>query len=99
LLHLTYRLDGRLPRNIAHTHKTTKLSKAKELALYKYIDRLDRINLSLRKELIRAAADYILQESAQPGEAIQTVGNDWVTRFIERYGYIIIKQKALEQDR
>jgi hypothetical protein len=57
----------------------------------RYIDRLDRINLSLRKELIRAAVDYILQESAQLGEAIQIVGNDWVTRFIERYGYIIIK--------
>jgi hypothetical protein len=96
---LAYRRQGRLPRTTAHSQKTTKLSSAQEIALCRYIDRLDRINLSVRKELVRAAANQMLQEASQQGEAIQTVCNHWVTRFMERHNYHLISQKAQERDR
>ena len=70
-----HRLYGRAkgrPSKIGRP-SATKLSGPQEIALCNYIDRLDRINLAVRKDLLRGAADFILQESAQPGQTPQHV--------------------------
>ena len=56
---LTARLRGRaslFQRPPSHT----LLSKAEEVAICRYIDRLDRVSLSVRKEFVRDAANYII---------------------------------------
>jgi hypothetical protein len=77
-----------------------KLSRGQEIALCNYIDRLDRVNLSLRKELIAEAANFILQDTAQPNNiTLQTVGLNWVTRFVKRHHYRTVCQKTLDKER
>jgi hypothetical protein len=96
-----YRLRARLkgrPSKIG-LPSTTKLSQPQEIALCNYIDRLDRINLAVRKELIQSAANFILKESTQPGQEVQQVGVLWVNRFIKRHKYHCVPQKVLDMER
>ena len=75
---------------------TTKLLAAEESAVCRYIDRLDRINLAVRAEIIVDVANYILcQRSSQP-ETAPKVGKSWTTRFIKRHNYHKAHQKTLE---
>ena len=95
---LYQRILGR-PSKIKHTPTNTRLSRAQETALCNYIDRLDRLNLSVRADLIRDAANRILLQSAPLGQTPTQVGLNWVTRFIRRYGYSTIPQKVLDRKR
>jgi hypothetical protein len=85
---------GRTPANI-------KLSKPEEAALCRYIDRLEALNLSVRIEFVRDAANAILYERAPLAqkENPPTVGQHWATRFYRRHGYSKTKQKKLDSDR
>ncbi|XP_044715229.1 DDE superfamily endonuclease domain-containing protein [Hirsutella rhossiliensis] len=59
-LRLRRRLEGRGPRN-GNPEFHTKLTKAEETALCRYIDRLDNINLAVRKEFVQDTANCILK--------------------------------------
>ena len=78
----------------------TKLDIAQEAALCRYIDLLETHNLSLRKELVRGAADLLLRAAA-PAEVnpAPTVGINWVSRFCKRHRFRVIPQKILEAER
>ncbi|KFA48277.1 hypothetical protein S40293_10138 [Stachybotrys chartarum IBT 40293] len=83
---------------VAHKH----LSSAEEKALCAYIDRLDRINLSVRAEFVRDAANSIIaakMSPSMPREVITTVGPTWVARFIKRHEYASRPQKILDLKR
>ena len=73
----------------------TKLSVVEEKALYRYIDRLDNINLAVRAEFVTDAANHILQERGEDS----TVGRNWTTRFLKRHRYYRRLQKKLNADR
>jgi len=78
----------------------TKLTYYEEKALCRYIDRLDAINLNVRKEFVVDAANAILKERAgKHNPTPPTVGRRWVDRFLKRNGYSLVKQKVLEQNR
>ncbi|KAM4065237.1 hypothetical protein HRG_012829 [Hirsutella rhossiliensis] len=59
-LRLLRRLEGRGPKN-GNPEFHIKLSKAEETALCRYIDRLDKINLAVRREFIQDTANCILK--------------------------------------
>ena len=84
---------------IGNSNSHMKLSPGQELALCEYVDRLDRLNLSVRRELIRGAANFILQQSTPPGQQPQVVGNHWIARFINRHKYRVARQKTLDSER
>ncbi|XP_044717871.1 tc5 transposase DNA-binding domain-containing protein [Hirsutella rhossiliensis] len=97
---LRSRLDGRT--SLTDRQPTnTKLSKPEEDALCRYIDRLDAVNLAVRREFIVDAANRILKERS--GKASQsnppTVGIHWIDRFVKRHKYLLMSQKQLESNR
>ena len=77
----------------------TKLSYEEEKALCRYIDRLDAINLHVRREFVVDAANAILREKAGKTTTPPTVGRHWIDRFLKRHQYNLVKQKVLEQNR
>lgn len=97
---LRYRLEGRSPKN-GQPAANTKLSRAEESALCRYIDRLDRINLAVRPEFVTDAANYILREQTSQSQAGHPllVGPNWTTRFLTRHKYSKRLQKKLHADR
>ena len=58
---LRYRREGRPPK-AGQPAANTKLSGPEEMALCRYIDRLDNINLAVRPEFVTDAANAILRE-------------------------------------
>ena len=78
----------------------TRFSYAEEKAIYRYIDRLDAINLAVRKEFVVDVANTILREKeGKDFEGNTYVGKNWIDRFLKRYGYSLSKQKQLESNR
>jgi hypothetical protein len=74
------------------------LTGPEEVALCRYVDRLDGTNLSIRKEFIKDAANLILRERTE--ETPQpTVGPKWVDRFIKRHNYSVLSQKIRDSSR
>ena len=65
-LALNRRYKGTGPR-IGIPATNTKLTRPEERALCKYIDRLDAINLSLRREYIIGTANLILSKESPKG--------------------------------
>ncbi|KFA81768.1 hypothetical protein S40288_11568 [Stachybotrys chartarum IBT 40288] len=81
---------------------TKALTEAEEAAICAYIERLDRINMSVRPEFVRDAANTILRErqsSRTPLDEIPVVGPRWVTRFIQRHGFSARRTKTLDLKR
>ncbi|KDN61366.1 putative transposase [Colletotrichum sublineola] len=78
-----------------------KLTDEQEYAICSYIDRLDRMSLRVRKELVRDAANLLLRETAPPHDSgpPPTVGINWVHRFLHRHGYSSINDKVLDAAR
>ena len=74
-----------------------RLTIPEEAALYRYIDRLNALCLSMRKDLIRDTAEYIFREKLPEGESLETpLSRDWVARFLYRYlKYRVISIKKL----
>ncbi|KAF5132924.1 hypothetical protein E5D57_003546 [Metarhizium anisopliae] len=97
---LDRRVSGILPKFGRHA-RNAKLSEPEEVALCRYIDRLDKMNLSIRKEFIRDAANLILRGQASPVSHRDppTVGQHWVDRFIKRHKYSVLPQRIREVDR
>lgn len=79
----------------------TKLSRAEERALCRYIDRLDRINLAVRPDFVTGSANYILRERTSQAERDNppVVGANCTTRFLRRHKYDKRLQKKLHSDR
>ena len=97
---LSRRLKGHQGRQ-GHAPTHSLLTDAEEAAICHYIDRLDRINLAVRSEIVEDAANLILQErsaTAETGE-IRKVGKHWTRRFLQRRGYFHQTQKQLESNR
>ncbi|KID81054.1 transposase [Metarhizium guizhouense ARSEF 977] len=67
-----------------------------EKALCRYIDRLDNINLAVRKEFIQDTADCIWKARASKNNRnLPQVGSKWVGRFIKR----VLPSKVLDANR
>jgi hypothetical protein len=79
----------------------TLLSGPEEVALCRYIDRLDNINLAVRAAFITDAANPIIAERTSRREQPDppTVGPNWTSRFIKRHGYHKRMQKRLQAER
>lgn len=60
-----------------------RLSEAQELALYQWIDTLDKLNISSRPAAVLTTTHSILCEG-NPGEN-QKLGAHWLKYFIERH--------------
>ncbi|KJZ70102.1 hypothetical protein HIM_10505 [Hirsutella minnesotensis 3608] len=98
-LRLLRRLEGRGPKN-GNPEFHTKLSKAEETALCRYIDRLDNINLAVRREFIQDTANCILKARASKNDrSPPQVGSKWVGRFIKRHNYSVFPSKVLDANR
>ena len=95
---LRRRLLGVQP-NFGQPSANTKLSEPQELALVRYIDRLERASLAVRKDLLKDAANRILLLDTPDGKKPPTVGNNWIARFIRRKGFHVSKQKILDLER
>ena len=76
-----------IPSKVGHLLTNIRFTDAEEIALCRYIDRLDMVNLIVRKEFIRDIVDYILQKRALDKAEATKVGVNWVSRFIKRKGY------------
>jgi hypothetical protein len=78
-------------------------SDVEEKAICRYLDRLDKLGLPAQRELLRGAADYILLANwtpASPDEKPPSVGQHWVSRFLERHPeYTLKRQKVLDLER
>ncbi|KFA61302.1 hypothetical protein S40285_09601 [Stachybotrys chlorohalonatus IBT 40285] len=86
----------------AQKKSSAKLTKIEEKAICVYIDRLDRINLSVRPEFVTGAANMILRErqsSLTPLDDVITVGPQWTSQFLKRYGYNLQRRKTMELKR
>ena len=98
-LRLHRRLDGRGPRN-GNSASHTKLTRPEETALCRYIDRLDNINLAVRREFIRDTANCILKARASKNDTSPPqVGLKWVGRFVKRHRYSVLPSKILDANR
>ena len=97
---LQRRMQG-VPAREGHPAANTKLTREQEVALCRYIDRLDSMNLAVRPEFITDAANHILKESAsrQTPQLVQEVGLKWTTRFIQRHGYTKKLQTKMSANR
>jgi hypothetical protein len=64
---------------------------------------LGKLGLPAQRELLRGAADYILLANwtpASPDEKPPSVGQHWVSRFLERHPeYTLKRQKVLDLER
>src|SRR5207247_1515194 len=89
---------GRPPK-VGHPPTHVRLTDAEETALCRYIDRLDKINLAVRREFVREAANFILQKRAPDRTKAKEVGKNWISSFIKRYGYNYVTQKVLDAER
>jgi hypothetical protein len=74
-----------------------------EKAICRYLDRLDKLGLPARRELLRRAADYILLANWTPAstdEKPPSVGQHWVRRLLKRHPeYTLERQKVLDLER
>ncbi len=89
--------DGEIGANQkVHEHPSTNkaLTKEQKSAIRKYIDRLDKINIWTRPQMIIGAANYLTRFEDR------IVGHQWLKQFFERnLEYHVRKQKALAADR
>jgi Tc5 transposase-like DNA-binding protein len=97
---LRYRLEGRPPK-AGRKGLHYLLSGPEEKALCRYIDRLEKVNLAVRPVFVTDAANAILSERSSKHSAIPlpTIGQNWTTRFLKRYGYIKKSQKRVVSER
>jgi hypothetical protein len=94
---LVDRLNGGGPRRgRAATH--SRLTELQERGLCRYIDRLNRINLSVRREFVKLAVNNILRKTAGTSK-FTPVSPVWTSRFLRRYKYNVIRQKTLDISR
>lgn len=79
----------------------SKLSEAEEVAICKYIDRLDYVNLAVKPCHIADAASRIIFErsSITEQQRLQPLKTLWATRFIRRHNYHKGRRSALSADR
>ncbi|KAK9444143.1 DDE superfamily endonuclease domain-containing protein [Metarhizium brunneum] len=90
---------GRGPGN-GNSAFHTKLTGAEEKALCKYVNRLDNINLVVRREFIQDTAHCILKVRASKNDRNPPqVGSKWVGRFIKRHRYKVLPSKVLDANR
>jgi hypothetical protein len=84
--------DAQPRKGRAATHM---LLTKEEIAIYRYIDRLNKINLAVRPEFVADAAITILKarSSSRLQASIPTLGNNWVSRFLKRHKYNKTRQK------
>ncbi len=75
-----------------------RLSRPEEAAICRYIDRLERVNLAVRREFVTDAANAILRERLG-GSAFTPVGPAWTSRFLRRHRYLVMRQQSLNKDR
>jgi hypothetical protein len=94
---LRNRINGVGPKK-GLSAKNTRFSNEEEIALCRYIDRLDHINLAVRAEFVTDAANYILHKRFNQTNS-PIVGHNWTTRFLRRRGYHKRLQKKLNSDR
>ncbi|KID81257.1 transposase [Metarhizium guizhouense ARSEF 977] len=94
---LRRRRSGVPPENGRHASNAW-LTEPEEVALCRYIDRLDRMNLSIRKEFIKDAANLVLRERIADATP-PSVGPMWVDRFIKRHNYSVLSQKTGDSNR
>ena len=91
------RLQGRWNRGASKSTRapTNKaLTEEQEVAIREYIDRLDKINMYARLQMIVGAANYLICFENR------TVGHQWLKRFLERNPeYHRRKQKPLAAER
>jgi len=59
------------------------------------------VNLAVRREFVRDAANLILQARAPDGAEAEArvVGKNWVARFVRRHRYYYVPQKVLDAER
>ncbi|KAF6783103.1 transposase [Colletotrichum sojae] len=88
---LYQRLRGRSTVfNRANTN--AQLDWAQETALVAYVERLDRMSLRVRQEVLRDAANLLLREGAGPDfEEPLEVGVNWPYRFAKRHGFQVTR--------
>lgn len=91
------RIDCTGPRAGLRAHNT-KLSKEEEVAICRYINRLDTANFAIRPAFVTDAANCILKEGSAVNADHQelSVGKLWTTRFLKRHAYSRRKQRAFE---
>ncbi|KAF6803349.1 fot5 transposase, partial [Colletotrichum musicola] len=71
-----------------------KLDWAQETALVTYVERLDRMSLRVRQEVLRDAANLLLREGAGPDcKKPPELGVNWPYRFAKRHGFQVVKSK------
>jgi hypothetical protein len=78
-----------------------RLDSLQEQALCQYIDALDKLGLSPRRDQIATAANSILQE-AYPKDQTKppTLGDHWLRRFLQRHPeYHIRRKRAMDIER
>lgn len=93
---LRSRLNGHFGPN-QESSFNTKLTAQEEKGLCRYIDRLDRINLQVRREFIVDAANAILAERVGKNGTPPSLGQHWVDRFIVRNSYFKMKQSTRDK--
>ena len=86
---LMRRLNGAGPKK-GRPAPHSRLTGLEKVAIYRYIDRLERINLAVRREFITNAVNAILREQDRPSDFIP-VGPAWTSRFLRRHRYIITR--------
>lgn len=96
-LRLARRLQGRSGYK-GRPATVSRLTQTEETMLCRYIDRLERANLAVRREFITEAANTILFERCQPSE-YAPVGPTWTARFLRRHQYEAILERNLESSR
>jgi hypothetical protein len=94
---LRRRREG-VPTKSSRPTFNTKLTREEEVAICRYIDRLDSINFAVHAEFITDAANNLLAERLGPKQ-VETVGTRWTTRFLQRHGYIRLLQRKIDANR
>ena len=97
--HLKNRLKGTPSRN-AQVPASRKLSPAEEVAVCRYIDRLDQLGLCVRPPMLRNCANVILARNHNGNSPPPTVSSRWSQRFLDHHPeYSVRKQKAMDPRR
>ena len=78
-----------------------KLTDAEELAICKYLDRLDEIGVAARYSMLAPCANSLLRSNhLDTSTPSSTVSNKWPQQFLKRYPqYAIRRQKTLDLHR
>jgi hypothetical protein len=97
---LRARVSGRLSR-LGYPSGNRKLNQAQEAALCSYIDTLDKLGLSPRRDRIATAANSILKEGhSDKSSPPPTIGEHWIQRFLARHPeYKIRRRRSMDIER